>query len=578
MSRTALMFSFFLLVAFPCGWAFAGNKDSDERFEGFERELRDLREHFERELNTVKQENAQLRAELEQIRHRFKDDELTPAIEAKLAEWFETQRARSSLIRMKGEEGSFITGLRFTGQIRERFEYVDNLRDFRTGRDDETDFVDSRVRLGLALEFQDRVNALIELQHVGYFGDSSTEFGPNLRNDEDSEVQLYQAYIDFEKFFGTPVRFRCGRQEIVKGTQFLIGNADFDEGLTFDAVRFTHVFHGPGLEIDFWAARLSDNYVNALVTPGSPDDVRFDDDKRDFFGFYSTWTGVHEKANFIDALEFYVLFIHDQTGDLNDANAALTGRSPAFLRPIGMTANFSNDFVGEDRWTVGGRIYGSLIDDEVRRLSYNFEMAFQFGDAGHNGAFDMDTGEPVPGGGARKQGSIRALGIEANVRHRWKEAFLSPSLEFGYVYASGDDDPYDRTVNTFNPLFQNNHERLGYSDMFFAENIHAFSVIGRLHPFSKLEIGTGVHYFLAAADEDLGAPRAYAPLTGNLSHDAAFEFDLFVKYQYSRRVKFIINYSRVQPGKLVTANERALTGDGSRDSIDRAYFHVQFDF
>ena len=578
MSKIALAFSFLLLVAFPCPWAFADGDDGDDRLERFEQELRNLRKHFQHELNALKQENSRLREDLERMREGLKNSELTPAMEEKLTEWFETQRARSSLIDIKGAEGSFITGLRFTGQIRERFEYIDNMRDFRTGRDDETDFIDSRVRLGVGMEFQDYVNAFIELQHVGYFGDSSTEFGPNLRNDEDSEVQLYQAYIDFERFFGTPVRFRFGRQEIVKGTQFLIGNADFDEGLTFDAARFTYRFHRIGLEVDAWAARLSDNYVDAIIMPGDPDDVRFDADKRDFFGTYLTWTGIHEKASFIDALEFYVLFIHDQTGDLNDANAALTGRSPAYFRPIGMTANFSNDFVGEDRWTVGGRIHGSLIDDEQRRLSYNFEMAFQFGDAGSNGAFDVDTGRPVPGGGARKHGRIRALGIEANVRHRWKEVFLSPSLEFGYVYAGGDNDPYDGVVHTFNPLFQNNHERLGYSDMFFAENIHAFSLIGRLYPFSKLEAGVGLHYFAAAADEDLGAPRAYAPLTGDLSHDAAFEFDLFIKYRYSKRVKMMLNYSRVQPGKIVSGNERALTGDAGRDSIDRAYFHVQFDF
>jgi cell division protein FtsB len=577
MSRITLLFSFLLLILFPCASTLAEENQNDgDRIRKLEQALKDVNDRLDREVGALKEENAGLRQELNALKAAGPPDKLTPAMEEKLAQWFETERARSSLLEIAGEEGSFITSVRLTGGVRERFEYVNNMPGFHTAKT-QTNFIDSRVRLGVALEFQDLVNTFIEVQHVGFFGDSSTEFGPNLRNDKKSEVQLYQGYIDFQRFFGTPVRFRFGRQEIVHGTQFLIGNADFDEGLSFDAARFTHVWEDLGLELDVWAARLSDNFKDAIICADKPDDVQFRGDKRDFFGIYNTWTGVHKKVGFIDGVEFYLLYVKDHTDDLFDASSQLTGRSPAFYRPIGMTADFSNDFVGEDRYTVGGRVHGSFIDNSARRLSYNLEAAFQFGHGRANGAFDPHTGEPIPGGGA-KTGQIRAAGLESGIEHLWKEAFLSPSLALGYLYASGDNNPNDRKVTTFNPLFQNNHERLGYSDIFFAENIHDFSLTGKVRPFSKLEAGGAFHYFLAAAGNDLGAPRFFAPLTGGLSRDAAMEFDIFMKYQYSKRVKLILDYSHVAPGKMVTKNERSLTGDGDRSGIDRAYFHVQFDF
>jgi len=577
MSRITLLFSFLLLILFPsASFPAETNQNDADRMQKLEKALKDVNERLDREVGALKQENAQLRKELNDLKAAPPSDKLTPAMEEKLAQWFESERARSSLLEIEGDEGSFVTAVRLSGGVRERFEYVKNMPRFHTGKT-QTNFIDSRVRLGVGLEFQDLVNAFIEVQHVGFFGDSSTEFGPSLRNDEKSEVQLYQGYIDFRRFLGTPVRFRFGRQEIVHGTQFLIGNADFDEGLSFDAARFTHLREDIGLELDVWAARLSDNFKDAIICADDPESVQFSGDKRDFFGIYNTWTGIHKKVGFIDGVEFYILYVKDHTDDLFDATSQLTGRSPAFYRPIGMTADFSNDFVGEDRYTVGGRVHGSFIDNPARQLSYNVEGAFQFGHGRGNGAFDPVTGEPIPGGGATS-GQIRAAALEASIEHLWKEVSLSPSIALGYLYASGDNNPNDGKITTFNPLFQNNHERLGYSDIFFAENIHGFSVTGKIRPFSALEIGGAYHYFLAAASNDLGAPRFFAPLTGGLSPDMAMEFDLFVKYQYSKRVKIILNYSHVAPGKAVDKNERNLTGDANRSGINRAYLHIQFDF
>jgi hypothetical protein len=577
MSRITLLVSFLLFAAVPLTTVAAEDNNSNDRLQQLEEALKKTNERIDSEVGALKKENAQLRQELNALKAAKPSEKLSPAMEQKLAEWFETQRVKSSLLEVQGDEGSFVNLVRLTGGIRERFEYLHNMPRFNAAKKD-NNFVDSRVRIGVGLEFQDFINTFIEVQHVGFFGRGGPEFGSIPRSDQTGSLQLYQAYIDFQRFLGTPLRLRLGRQEMTFGTQFLVGNDDFNNGLSFDAARFTREWEDVGFVIDAWAARITENFKDALICSDDPERFQFRDDRRDFFGIYNTWTGIKKKASFIDGIEFYLLYVRDRSDNMDEACSALTGRSPAFYRPSGMTADFSNDFVGEDRFTAGTRLYGKFIDNATRALSYNAEIAYQFGDGHGNGAFDPRTGDPIRGGGADRRGEISALGLETSVEHLWKQPALKPSIALGYLYASGDNNPNDRRVTTFNPLFQNNHERLGYADIFFAENIHDFSLTGKVRPFSRLEAGGAFHYLLAASDDDLGAPRFFAPLTDNLSADMAMEFDIFLKYQYSKRVKMIINFSHVKPGKMVGANERNLTGDATRESIDRAYFHVQFDF
>jgi len=543
---------------------------SDEGVEQLRREFEEWKRVTEKKIGELSEENRQLRLRMEQVTGDSGDD-LSPALAEKLERWFEGQRAKTGLLEVAGEEGGFVRKVRLFGGIRERIEFVDDYTDYNSTNDDKAGFVDSRIRLGVALEFQDWVDALIEFQNNSYFGDTSSEFGPNTRNDIEDDIEVYQAYIAFRKFFGTEAEVRIGRQEIVKGTQFLIGNEDFYSGLSFDAVRVMYEITSLKLEIDAWWARLSDNFADAAGNN------RFDDDKRDFFGLYLTWKGIHDKIKLIDALEVYLLFVRDQTENLNDASTLATTLSPDSLGRL-----YVNDFVNEDRWTFGVRTHGRIFDDVKKLLKYNFEFAFQFGDAGSAGAFNAVSGAQIPGAGSGMSGGeIKAFGMEANLRYQCRAWRFKPAIELSYTYASGDHNPYDEDQGTFNPLFQNGHRRMGLADLFQSENIHALGLTAMFYPFSKLEIGGGLYFFHLDRTGDFAAPAAVAPLMGKTSHvsdDLAWEFDLFINYRYSERITLQIAYARVMMGDAVHDNIESMTGNGSNDSVNRVYLNIVFKF
>ena len=541
-------------------------EDGDD-IDQLRREMQQWKAETDEKIRKLQEENAELHRKLDEAL-ASDDDELSPELERKIEKWFNEQRANSGLLRIDGSDGNFIMDVHLFGGIRERLEMVNNFSDFDNHNDDRDNFVDSRIRLGVALEFQDWVDVLFELQNNHYFGDSSSEFGSNLFNDSD-DIEVYQAFINFRKFLGKEIRLRIGRQEIVKGTQFLVGNDDFYSGLSFDAVRLTYDFECLDLELDAWWARLSDNYGTATG------DTRYNDDDRDFWGLYLTWRGIHEKVGFIDTIEAYLLFVSDQTGNINNAVARQTN-----LSPDGSGYIYVNDFVGEDRYTVGTAVRGHIMDTEEFLLQYNFEFAFQFGDAGSAGPFDPSTGRQV-GGSGMSGGEIKAFALEASIRYQIRKWKLKPAFTFSYSYATGDDNPYDEDQGTFNPLFQNRHKRLGRADMFRTENLHALGFEATINPLGRLELGGALYYFILDSKNDFAAPDAVAPLMGENTHiggGLAWEMDLFLDYQYSQRVNVQIVYSRVFMGGAVGDNLRYLRGRGSDDDVSRFYINIVFKY
>ena len=568
MSKSAKLAALALAVVL-CLVTFArdARAENGDDLENLRKEMEQWKKETDEKIRELQEENVELRKKLDEAIGAA-GTELTPEIERKIEKWFNEKRASSGLLNVRGSDGNFIMDIRLFGGIRERLELVDNFTDFNDSNDDRASFVDSRIRLGVALEFQDWVDVLFELQNNYYFGDSSTEFGGN-PFDDNADIEVYQAYITFRKFLGTEARLRIGRQEIVKGTQFLVGNDDFYSGLSFDAVRLTYEIESMKLELGAWWARLSDNYATATG------DSRYNDDARDFWGLYATWRGIHDKVKFVDTIEAYLLFISDQTSNINTATVRRTN-----LSPDGSGYIYVNDFVGEDRYTIGLRAHGRFIDTEQFLLKYNFEFAFQFGDAGSAGPFDPTTGQPV-GGSGMSGGEIKAFGLEAGIRYQIRKWKLKPAFTLSYSYATGDDDPYDEDQGTFNPLFQNRHHRLGRADMFRTENLHALGVEATINPLGRLELGGALYYFILGSKNDFAAPDAVAPLMGentSLSGGLAWEFDLFLDYRYSERVNVQIVYSRVMMGGAVSDNLRYLRGSGSDDDVSRFYINIVFKY
>lgn len=176
------------------------------------------------------------------------------------------------------------------------------------------------------------------------------------------------------------------------------------------------------------------------------------DPKRTLWGVYAVGGPSWLPAGSID---FYYLGFHERTADYVQG----TGR--------------------EIRHTVGTRLSGNAVG-----WDWNAELAYQFG------KFDG--------------GAISAWTVATEVGRSWRDAPLKPRFAISTNIASGDRDPNDRKLATFNPLFPrgNYFDELALLGPRNFYNVHAFITISPLSDVSltadwnfywRLETGDGVY-------------------------------------------------------------------------------------
>src|SRR5262249_286619 len=130
-----------------------------------------------------------------------------------------------------------IKNLVFSMQARTRAEYVNNTTDFNHHRDDETLFGSYRFRLGVGAGVTDDLDVYLEAQSTGFAGDEP----PGTANSNTgNDFTPYQGYIKWKNFLDDPDTYlKVGRQEMLYGTEFLVGDRDFGTGQSFDGVRLS---------------------------------------------------------------------------------------------------------------------------------------------------------------------------------------------------------------------------------------------------------------------------------------------------------------------------------------------------
>ncbi|MEM7055171.1 MAG: alginate export family protein, partial [Pseudomonadota bacterium] len=109
------------------------------------------------------------------------------------------------------------------------------------------------------------------------------------------------------------------------------------------------------------------------------------------------------------------------------------GASNANFYYIGLDRNdsrFNQSTADETRHSIGTRFFGTQ-----GRWDWNTELVYQFGDFG--------------------SADIRAWTIASDTGYTFEDAAGSPRISMSANIASGDDDPNDNDLNTFNPLQPN---------------------------------------------------------------------------------------------------------------------------
>jgi hypothetical protein len=340
-----------------------------------------------------------------------------------------------------------------------------------------------RTRINVDAQLTGNVRAFAEIQAFDFWGaDWEQEgdleadsfggesffgnFGAGMGNDN---VQLYQAYIDMNDIGDSPLMVRVGRQELVYGREWVLGNNDAGvnfSGLAFDGVKAS--YNADAFKLDAWYTEL-ENQANPTES---------DEDSITFMGVYGTYAGFENMA-----LDGYFLWIYDDTGAPENVNL----------------------------YTAGARLAGCW-DSPIGLLDYNVEGAYQFGDTEDDGDFS-------------------AWAFNAMAGYTFDEVQMAPRLEAEYAYFSGDDDD-DEDIDTFNRLFSDVHYgelNVGNNLDMFMTNMHIFRVGASIVPAERLTVNADFYYFMLADDEGdvLGMDNP------SDDDEVGMELDLVADYQYT---------------------------------------------
>ena len=279
-------------------------------------------------------------------------------------------------------------------EARIRYEYFDEFN-FGAGPQDDDGYLLQRYLAHADVHFGQRVRVFTQLQSaIGSWRNG----GP--RPTDDDRLDVHQAFLDLR--FGDDAKsltFRVGRHEMEFGSGRLISAG---EGLnvrrSFDGVRVIHR-RGP------W---LINGQVNKLVSI-----------KRGLFNDGPDWSQT-----------FWGV------GATRSRPRIAGGHQFAYIALDRKMGHFDQGSGRERRHTFIARTYG-VSGAALRAFDYNFDTIFQWGTFWS------------PGG----QIGILAWALASDVGLTLNSIPLKPRLGLRADATSGDHDPNDRRLQTFNPLF-----------------------------------------------------------------------------------------------------------------------------
>lgn len=187
---------------------------------------------------------------------------------------------------------------------------------------------------------------------------------------------------------------------------------------------------------------------------------------------------------------------------------------------------------GGTLYTFGGRVCTPAVPG---RMDWMLEAAYQTGKL-----FSRS-----------RSASAAVASVGYSVPRRW-----NPRLGIEYAYASGDDDPNDNKVNTFDPLYGTRHEIHGIIDYCAWRNLRDLRLWASAEPLEKLALSLDYHLFRLSSSRDAwyNAPEAAGGLqdpTGAAGTDVGQEVDLVARYSLSRRVALSAGYAHFFAGSFI---------------------------
>jgi hypothetical protein len=339
----------------------------------------------------------------------------------------------------------------------------------------------SRVRLRTDVDMTDNVEATIRLLSKSRWGDVGV-----------ADIGVDLAYVTLREMFFSPVTLRFGRQNIVLGEGFVLGQSGVDTALENRIPNLMGQIpvRREGIDdIDVPIVRKSFDAITATYSyePYTIDLIlaMLDDESGDYKDAELYGINIGYRLDNAE-VEGYLLNVHDRTG----------GR-PAVAPGVPRVVH---------RAVVGVR--GSFEPAEFWLLKGEF--AHQFGEEDHLVARDMD---------------IRAFAANAAVEHTFNNEY-EPKIGAALAWFSGDDNPLDRRIEAWHPYFEDQTWGAIVDRIYGNSNLVATRLNGSMRPDRQTTLGANWYHFWAH-ETPVG-------VNDKIGH----ELNLYAEYVYTENVSF----------------------------------------
>lgn len=391
----------------------------------------------------------------------------------------------------------------FGGEFRHQFKFETNRRALLIGtrtRPQQEEFNLYRTRAYGDVHYKDWVRGYIEFIDAAI---AQNELPPLLIDQDRTDLLNY--FVDLKLPFtpeGTNAFARAGRQELLYGEQRLISPLDWaNTRRTFDDT-IKLFSRGKNWDIDGFWGRPS------LV---DGDDFNQADQSQWFGGIYTTYKGFEHFK-----ISPYFLILREE----DTIPGPVVGRT----HRIGSGTNDTRVF------TLGAEWQG-----EIDNWLWDIEADFQFGSYGNN--------------------DVIAGAIATGIGRKFPDATWKPTIWLWYDYASGDTDPFDNTINTFNQLFPLGHKYFGFIDLVARQNVHDFNFQVFVNPHKKLTVLLWQHFMYLASDRDglynVAGVVSFQDPTGRSGSTIGQETDILATWKFGPNADIGIGYSYFWSGDFI---------------------------
>lgn len=412
-------------------------------------------------------------------------------------------------------------------QEKMRFEVRDNNFDFNSAVNNAQDasWLLQRFRLGLGYDLNPWLKLYVQGQDVREIGGSRPNTIGIGGAEGDDVFDVLKAYVQMgnvKKGLSSTI----GRQFLSYGDQRLVGPLEWlNQARTFDAIKFRYTAEKWSLDL-FTSSPVT--YINNVWNQS---DFLDQHDKRNsqFSGAYLSTLLVP----FNITTDFYLFHSRDDG-----------------------TSTFGPAIGSSSFYTLGTLWKGD--PKKLKGWDYDTEMAYQFGKVSGR--------------------DLSAFAGHWGTGYNWLKSSWKPRLGIQYNYATGDGDPNDNKMGTFQNLYPTNHQFYGYMDTTAWMNVHNPQLNLSFMPTPKLKVMIDYHIYWNANNADAwyranGSTRV-RPVNAAANSASTFrgqEIDVTGIYKLNPHVALQAGYSYFIAGDY-------LKNTGASSNAHFGYMQVQIDF